>query len=322
MNGAIAQLLLKREYQQQVKLIFQPQFQSYPGWVAYLMQMLPQGSVYDQIRAPANKWTRQSFHALYIACWIHHPMEKGTFMIDISCLRDHQYEAWKKQVFYPLLNWRKSSHLSGTGRSAAEGWAFLNGYSELLVQKEKTNGKRYLLLKAEGHTTGIGGIVPHLRSWWHKREHGEGLMASPALHSAASLTSGIGEQIDLRAAENYGKGYKKLLKDELNLKGKMITVREMIPVLFKKYNHPLDVRDLSVFSQNATNQDIGVALQKFCNTTGPTAGVDAAAIKDLRELAATLIHDGARKVDRVYCEVRVTPEEVDDSLHAFFGAQR
>ncbi len=320
MNGAIAQLLLKREYSQQVNMIFQPQFQSYSGWVAYLMQALPQGSVAEQIRAPATKWTRQSFHALYVACWIHHPMEKGTFMLDISCLGDRQYEAWKKQAFYPLLSGRMSSHLSGKGRSASEGWAFLNGYAELLVQKEKTNGKRYLMLKAEGHTTGIGGIVPHIRSWWHKREHGEGLMASPALHGIASLTQGIGQEIDLRAAENYGKGYKKLLKEDLKLKGRMLTVREIIPVLFTKFNHQLEVRDLNVFAETATNQDLGVALLSFCNTTGPRAEVDSTALKDLRELATTLVHDGTSRVDRVYCEIRVTPNEVDESVRTFFRA--
>jgi hypothetical protein len=187
--------------------IFSDRFQDMTSWRSFLRTQL-NSTVAARLSASAANWRVESFHALFIACWVHHPVEKGTYMIDLAGLsvaqRDNIESAYKS-----LCSSRKSSHLGGSGRSASEKWDFLQGYKELLVQYEAITGRPYLFLKAEGHTTGLSGIVPHLQSYLHKRKTGEGLQASPFLNAVAVATPGL---VEPRAAENYDKGYEKLLK--------------------------------------------------------------------------------------------------------------
>jgi len=91
--------------------------------------------------------------------------------------------------------------LSGNGRSASKNWNFLNGYKELLVQYETTKCRPYLFLKSEGHTTGVGGIIPHMQSWVHKSKHGVGKQASLALNALASPVSAWAGAIEGRSGE-------------------------------------------------------------------------------------------------------------------------
>ena len=218
MNGLIAGLIAshKPTDQLQVRRVFGPKFQDLVAWRTYLRTTL-NSNVTDQLRAPLPRWSVKSFQALFVACWIHHPVEKGSFMINLAELSNDQRSVIE-QAYNKHCYGRMSSHLSESGRSASKGWEFLQGYKELLVQYESTKGKPYLFLKSEGHNF-ISGIVPHMRSWVHKKKHGVGLEASPALHALAHPVSAWAGPIEDRAAENYGKGYEKLLK-ELGLKGK------------------------------------------------------------------------------------------------------
>ncbi|MBW2281395.1 MAG: hypothetical protein JRG76_15780 [Deltaproteobacteria bacterium] len=323
MHGQIAQLIgsTAPADQQTVADVFGQKFQSMGSWRAFLRIQLA-GNVSSALMAPAAGWKVQSFHALYIACWIHHPVEKGSFMINLGNLSVVQRKvieaAYKKHC-----SGRKSSHLSGSGRSASKGWDFLNGYRELLVQYETTQGRSYLFLKAEGHTTGISGIGPHMKSWRHKKKHGVGLEASPALHALAAASPAV----EARAAENFAKGYGKLLKDVLKLKGKLVTVRDMVKALFDTAGYTLYP---PTFAMTASNEQIGNALLRYCaDASHVGAGglkyrageaITQDMINDLRTVAQSLQSDGDVHLRRVYREIRVNSVDVDQSLATFYAS--
>jgi hypothetical protein len=320
MHGQIAQLLSSTTTADRdvVKEVFGEDFQTMGQWRTFLRARL-NDTVASLLQAPAPRWNVQSFHALYIACWIHHPVEKGTFMLNLNSLGANQLGT-VRTAYETHCTSRKSSHLSGSGRSASKGWNFLNGYRELLAQYELTGGVPYLLLKAEGHTTGLSGIVPHLKSWNHKRKHGVGLEASPFLNALATANP----LVEGRAAENYDKAYEKLLKDVLGLKGRMVTVREMIPVLFRKtgYSNQAPGQYTAM-----TNQQLGDALGTYCDAATMVGaggvrfragGITGDMIASLRAIAGSLRADGNSTADRVYREIRLTPIDADHSLVAFY----
>jgi hypothetical protein len=320
MEGQVAYLLLSQEPtdRQQVQRIFMPKFQDVSGWRSFVRSTL-NSTVTAQLSAPVERWSVRSFQALYVACWIHHPVEKGTFMIDLASIPVMQQNVIKAAMD-KYCSTRPSSHLSGKGYSASEGWEFLQGYKELLVQFEATVGKPYLLLKSEGHTTGLGGIIPHMQSWAHKAKHGVGKQASPALNAIANPVSKWSGTIEGRAAENYAKGYGKMLKDVLKLSGKQVTVREMMQALFRLTGFPAQPN----FAVNATNRSLGTILTQYCNA-GPNYqsrfGITPDMVKDLRELAQTMQADGEVEMHRVYREVRATPADIDRSLDTFCNTQ-
>jgi hypothetical protein len=308
------------------KAIFSDRFQDIASWRSFLRAQL-NSTVAARLSAPASSWRVESFHALFIACWVHHPVEKGTYLLDLAGLtvaqRDTVQAAYKAHC-----SSRKSSHLSGDGRSASEKWNFLEGYKELLVQYEAISGRPYLMLKAEGHTTGLSGIVPHLQSYLHKRKTGEGLQASPFLNAVAVAVPDI---VEPRAAENYDKGYEKLLK-ALKLKGTKVTARDMAEALFKRTGYPPNGNaDYATFVMVATNKQLGNALIGYCDaaTQVGAGGVKYRAgdlitrpmIDDLRKLAKTLVADGDISRNRVYREIIAKPTEVDASLDNFYAWQ-
>jgi len=237
-------------------------------------------------------------------------------MINLGHLSIAQREVIK-DAYNKHCTGRKSSHLSGSGRSASSGWRFLKGYKELLVQFETTKGRPYLFLKSEGHTTGVSGIIPHMQSWAHKNKHGEGIQASPALNLLASPVSAWDDAIEGRAAENYAKAYGKLLKKVFKLSGKRVTAREMMKALFKltAFNAPLN------FEMTLDNRQLGELLTRYCST-GVTVqraqkSITLDMITDLRDLAKSLTSDGAVHMPRVYREIRANPSEIDQSLAVF-----
>ena len=318
MDGHIAELLTSgyRHHQDIVCDVFGPGFQDISHWRSFLRSTLNDNTS-AMFAASGWRWSVDSFQALFIACWIHHPVEKGTYMINIEDIGADQREVLKA-AYKKHLYGRKSSHLSGSGRSASKDWRFLNGYKELLVQIEDTKGTPYLMLKSEGHTTGPAGIIPHLHSWVHKKKHGEGLMASEALHKLASFTP----MAEGRAAENYGKGYKALLKEVLGFHGKDVTVRDMIGVLFDKANYDMYAVSLPL---TATNLDLGNALDRYCQDAAGGVQyriggrIDDEMIADLRSLAGTLKHDGDVRMPRVFREIRVIPQDLDRTLTFFYN---
>lgn len=320
MNGQVGHMLTSTEPSDvlQVQRIFGEGFRTMAQWRSFLRGALNDNAS-SMLQAPAGRWSVKSFQALYVACWVHHPVEKGTFMIDLSGLSPGQRSV-VKAAYEKHCTGRKSSHLSGSGRSASKGWNFLEGYHELLVQWEMTAGSPFLFLKSEGHTTGLSGIIPHLHSWMHKRKTGEGLQASPALAAAAGPISAWSSVIEGRAAENYSNDYKKLLKDVLGFSGKQVTVREMMKKLFETtgYNAPPN------FDTAMSNQQLGGLLRQYCersrgNEFNLNGKITISMRGELRELAQSLDADGDAHVGRVFREIRTTPAEIDASLQAFYA---
>lgn len=315
MHGQIAELLRSNTFEDQttVREVFCLKFHDFEKWKIFLNKYLST-DVSAKLKAPANTWRVKSFQALFIACWVHHPVEKGTFMIDLSGLTQTQRDNVKK-AYKDLLYGRKSSHLSGSGRSASKGWKFLNGYHELLVQWEETAGVPYLMLKAEGHTTGIKGIVPHLNSWAHKKKHGVGITASHSLNELGNRSN----LVEGRAAENYSTAYKDLLK-LLGHHGKKVTIREMMTTLFEKTRYQYTGPPIA----NSNNNDVAKVLQGYIDNGSRSVGKSTRDVTDdmigeLKKLVATFEQDGAIVKVRVFREIRVKPADIDSSLKAFRG---
>jgi hypothetical protein len=328
MNGQIAAFLVSAD-PMEVSLrraIFADRFQDIGAWRSFISAQL-NSTVSARLAAPASTWRVESFHALFMAAWIHHPTEKGSYMIDLGGLSVAQ-RAQIDMAFKSQCTSRKSSHLGGSGRSASRNFDFLKGYAELLVQNDSIKGRPFLFLKAEGHTTGLSGVVPHVRSYLHKRKTGEGLQASPFLAAKAVEVPGL---IEPRAAENYSKGYEKLLK-KLKLKGTMVSARDMAEALFRATGfRPNGNADIATFVMVSTNQQLGTALISYCDAAtvvgagclrhrGAGGFVTGEMIRDLRQLAQSLLADGAATRHRVHREIIATPAEIDASL-ATFNAQ-
>ncbi|VAW79453.1 hypothetical protein MNBD_GAMMA15-1805 [hydrothermal vent metagenome] len=315
MKGKIASFLTSTAAtdRAQVKRVFGPKFQDISGWRSFLRTTL-NSNVSSQLSAAPARWSVKSFQALYVACWVHHPVEKGSYMINLGHLSTARRKVIEDACREHCYG-RKSSHLSGAGRSASKGWEFLQGYKELLVQYESTKGQPYLFLKSEGHTTGITGIIPHMKSWVHKNKHGFGKLASPSLNALASPVSAWSGAVESRAAENYAKGYGKLLKKVLGVSGRQMTVREMMKLLFAKTRFPAP----SNFA-TANNRQLGLLLARFTYAGSRyrlKGTITPDMINDLRRLAGTLQKDGDKHMSRVFREIRATPTEIDQSLAVF-----
>ncbi len=300
--------------------VFAGQFKDRAGWSQFTRQHLHNGSVSDQLKAPAHNWTPQSFQALFVAAWAHHPVEKGSYMIDLSKLSKEEL-AEVAQAHQKHCSSRPSSHLSGAGRSASKGFNFLNGYKELLVQMEHVEDKPYLFLKAEGHTTGINGIVGHTNSYFHKVKTGEGLTASPFLNALANANP---TTVEARAAENYGKPYGKLLKAlQLDAGSKTVTTREMSKALFEATGFEPEGLPAGDFLRTATNERLGKALINYCDSAdSPLCSpalrandkIGSDMLKELREVAESLVADGDTRHGRVFREVISSPAALDASM--------
>lgn len=215
----------------ELRPIFSPQFQAAWQWRHYFRERFghPTPSV-TSILGRADGLRTEDFHALYIACWLHFPVAKGSYMIRLSPAQRVQVKRG-----YDRLGLRLSSHFEGHGRSAARGWAFLSGYDELLVQMEG-GGKNspgpasYLFLKCEGHTVYH---IGHFTSWLYKIKHGVGMVASPELEAlAASRRFGIAP----RAAENFDNSYLMLLRENgiYDARKKMTRIADTAAVLHRR----------------------------------------------------------------------------------------
>jgi hypothetical protein len=294
--------------------IFEPQFQTYDGFCRYLTGYFGAGNGVDVHtllkNTPSKTFKADYFQALFIACWIYKPMEKGTYF-----LRMTNAEAENVKKAFEALPSRKSSHLDGKGRSAHKGFAFLKGYEELLVQWVATNERTYLMLKCEGHTTGIGGIVPHLQSWNHKRKHGVGLMANPALNT---LTKENNSPIIDRGAENFSKDYEAFLTQLGKVRGvkkldkATTSIRDMLVALTGEQKW-----------KNATNLDVQTKLNTLVNGGNSVNGVDLTqGTKQQFTKFAQLIgweNRPTKVYDRYFEEVHVNPEQLSNAIKDFFA---
>jgi hypothetical protein len=61
-------------------------------------QHLAGSSVAEQLKLPADKWTHNTFQAMFMSAWLSHPTEKGSYVIDLSSLTDAQ-RAQVKQAY-------------------------------------------------------------------------------------------------------------------------------------------------------------------------------------------------------------------------------
>jgi hypothetical protein len=152
-----------------LETVFEKGFQTPAGWRSYLDDNLP-GGAFGTLTKLSTLSPAQAFQALYVACWIYRPVEKGSYMIPLLSV----HAPLVGQAMEKLPS-RWSSHLSETNpHSAGAGYAFLKGYSELLVQLEVDPGTKapYLFLKTEGH----GAMsFAHVASFIAKTFGGEGL---------------------------------------------------------------------------------------------------------------------------------------------------
>lgn len=294
--------------------IFEPQFQTYAGFCHYLTGFFGSGggvNVHSLLKNTPNKqFTARYFQALYVACWLYKPMEKGTYF-----LRMTHGEAENVNKAFSALPGRKSSHLDGKGRSAHKGFAFLKGYEELLVQWVTTNERTYLMLKCEGHTTGLGGVVPHMQSYIHKRKHGVGLMSNQALNALA--TQGNTPIIE-RGAENFSKDYEAFLTQLGKTRGvkkldkATTSVRDMLVALTAETKW-----------KTATNLQVQTELNTLVNGPNTIHGMNlTAGTKQQFSKFAQLIgweNRPTKVYDRYFEEVHVNPEQLSNAIKDFYA---
>jgi len=329
MLGTIGQVLKLAsngsQYAQRiVQAVFGPDFQTSQGWADFLDHNIPGRSVEILLKRTPGFWHRENFQALYVACWILHPVEKGSYMIQLGA---EEYanvkDAYLRLVQSRELQSRISSHLSKTGASAHEGWDFLQGYHELLVQIEgEKGGMPYLFLKCEGHAlSGVISTLKHGMSWLVKSMTGAGQTASPALNNLASNSPNV----ELRAAENFSKSFKKVQK-KLGLSGKEVTIGEVINGLWKKCGFPNPLpANVTGDTHSLGNAMLGpngiIAVLKKEKAALKKAGINFTPEleQELTELGTRLLSTSVAHPQQHYHEVRVTAEEIDHALEVFFG---
>ena len=270
------------------------------------------------------------FQAIYIACWVHHPLEKGTFMLSLDGARSSVEQGYRS------LDPRWSSHLSKHARSAGEGFKFLKGYKELLVQIEGD----FLFLKAEGHrASGDGAVssVKHIGGWVRKSLTGRGNTASRELNDLVETRPHLG--IRKRSAENYGKKYEALLQKHLKLRGPRISIRLALDeiILQSLTNVGDEARFVTLLAENGfdknlvntdglTHSDMGRLLRHVVipfSSQSPIARLRKL-VEDAEQEFDGLIHcllNDLESLDtrtpRYFQEVRTSPATVDNALRDF-----
>ncbi|HET9644307.1 MAG TPA: hypothetical protein VFP68_13345 [Burkholderiaceae bacterium] len=156
-------------------------------------------------------------------------------------------------------------------------------------------------------------------AWVQKIMTGEGRLRSPQLHALAHDEAGL---VERRAAENFSKPYRSLLK-QLGLNSK---TDQMAGKLFEKTG-PLPVDKLDDFVKEATNRELGTALKTYCNSLSRQhrrrdleALVTDEILVELDKIADSLRSDPKRQRGRVFLEVYATPGDLDRTIGAFNGA--
>lgn len=327
MNGEVgayvyAASLGSMSAQNHLREVFGNDFQTPAGW-SRMLANLSGSRVDNMLNRRGAWWTRECFQALYVACWIHHPVEKGAFMIQLSPTHlENVRDAYATLLKSGALQSRISSHLSKQGASAHEGWDFLKGYGELLLQIESSSGlASALFLKCEGHALEKGvslSTVKHLASWVKKSVTGSGQTASQALNDWSAYSS----VVEGRAAENFSKTYEKLL-GQLGLKSRSTTVEEMMEAMVRKVGigslpghlkgntHALGEAMLGSRGYIAVFRSQRAELKK------KGVDFDEKAEAELNRIADRMLATASPHGAQHYNEVRVTAAEVDLSLAKF-----
>jgi hypothetical protein len=305
-----------------VQAVFTTEFRTTSGWRGFLDKYLP-GQVTKLLDRRAAWWSRGNFQALYVACWIFHPVEKGSYMLQLEAAPyANMKEAYLRLLADGRLQSRISSHLSKTGASAHLGWSFLQGYEELLIQMEgEKTSCPYLFLKCEGHALdGPISSAKHLWSWLVKNATGAGATASPALKEFAEGDDGL---VEARAAENFSGTYKDLHK-ALGLSGKLVTVADVVDALWTKCGFrdhiPANIKgDNRLLGQNMLGQLGFIKVFERQRSVLKQEGVDFTPefANELRKLAERLVSTGKPHARQHYHEIRVTATELDQALAVF-----
>jgi hypothetical protein len=309
-NGEIAKLYFLKfgGVQQTFKEIFCPDFRDPTVLKGFL------GSkIRDSIEGNLNRWSVGHFQAYFMLCWLHHPSEKGSYMIDLRNVDVKKMESvmkseLSKRLFWPLPG---SSHFSRCGYSARQGWGFLNHYNELLVQIEEIRGRHFLFLKAEGHTTRGFDAVQHCLSLLVKRS------PSKELHAIADDTF-----VAKRVAENFSGGYKTLLS-KLKLKGKFVTIFEMIQSLHNRLHAEHAGEFKNELPMTISDGQLSAELKKFHKLDMEheilkKIGLSREEVEEVRmdfEKIAGLLETTTPDLafSRVFCEVQVTPSDLEST---------
>jgi hypothetical protein len=297
---------------QEIMDLFGPGFSTALKWTNFLEQYFGPGDplTINKVLDSGERWHSVRFQALYIACWIYHPVEKGSYMIKLTPPQKANAENSAKK-----LTSRWSSHLAGSSYSAGKDFAFVNGYSELLVMVYED----YLFLKMEGHSALSWA---HLKAWNEKRKTAAGSMNNPALNRLATQKPELG--IIARGAENYSKEYEKFL-EELGLSRRTVTVSDTLLALKQKTSLPL--------ANPVTYEQVKVFLRSVpAKLDGKLKEAFNAAKDDLRDIARDsfakdthrLAHDGVDDtgMDRIFRELRLDPQRIDRKLNKFVKALR
>jgi hypothetical protein len=212
--------------------IFTDRFQKAQQWRDYLLTHFGGTMSVNTILNRGDGWSAADFQALYIACWIFYPLEKGSYMIPLTSAQRANVKGG-----YGKLSPRPTSHLHKHGRSAGAEWKFLKGYTELLVQLEG-GGKHspeispHLFLKNEGHPAVS---VSHIMAYFHKLRHGTGMVRNDAIDRVVKEQAQLGIDLGIsdRNAENYSKGYQKVLS-ALGLPGATVTAQAAVVEMFSQ----------------------------------------------------------------------------------------
>jgi hypothetical protein len=316
-----------RDQVDEVTEIFETGFQRPQQWIKYIHKSFGTPPDVDSLINTAARWgdknqSLKSFQALFVACWICYPVEKGSYMIHLPGNQNIPNG-------HNTLDTRWSSHVSEkNARNASAGFEFLQGYRELLVQIEGD----FLFLKAEGHSSMS---LKHMASYVNKVRTGAGKTASPALNNFARQYPNL---IAERAAENYGTAYEALLK-KLKLTGKEIDVRTATDKMIKKCRKD----DLTTFrallvqaglppdttdTQRYTNRAIGhllteviIPFAKGLSDKSKFGKQVQSAEDDLLGIAAKLWEDkgmwGFNTTPRLFQELRLRPDVITTGLQAF-----
>ncbi len=305
--------------------VFTEDFQTPHDWRDFLDANIPMWDVETLLGRKAAWWHRENFQALYVACWIFHPVEKGSYMLRLESptQQANVREAYDELLQKGELQSRISSHLGKRGASAHEGWNFLRGYKELLLQIEG-NGA-YLFLKCEGHPleAGISGLK-HLLSWGVKALTDAGKTASPELHNLAKDSSNV----ELRAAENFSSSFKSLQK-QLGLSGEMVGVGEVIDGLWLKCGFNQSIPDniknnTHLLGRNMLGPTGYIAVFERQRDVLRKNGVKLTPeiVGELKKLATRLLATATVHTTQHYHEIRVTAKELTNSLTVFEGYTR
>jgi hypothetical protein len=316
-----------RDGKDDVKEIFEANFQIPNQWRTYIHDSFGSPPDVNRLLTTAAGWRNKheslrSFQALFVASWIWYPVEKGSYMI---------YLPRNQNIVHgrDTLDTRWSSHVSTkNARSAGEGFRFLQGYRELLVQIEGD----FLFLKAEGHPAND---MKHISSYFTKLKTGAGNTASVALNNLVRKRKDLG--IIPRAAENYGKAYQALLK-RLKLTGKEIDVNTAADRMIAKCRKDDLVRFKDLLEQAGlppdttdtgryTNWGIGLLLTeviipfaKGLSDKSKFGKKVQMAQDDLLGIAAKLKLDYAwawEVTHRLFQELRLHPDHMNIGLQAF-----